>query len=411
LQRYVEASSLLDSSQFGFRRNKNCELQLLLYTNFLCKHVDVKDTVHAVYLDLQKAFDKVPHPELLYKVQYHFGVCGVVLQWLSAFLSGRRQRVIVGSASSNWEGVSSGVPQGSVLAPLLFILYVHDMQAGLEGAELLKFADDTKLFSVIRNDRDCVTMQKNLDLLSLWSRTWKMPVNASKSAVISFGRKRDVGGVYIFTGENLTVSHREKDLGIIISSSLSYKPHILAVTAKALKIYGWMARNLVSRDPQVILKIYKTLVRPLLEYASTVWSPTRVGLINILEKVQRKLTKLVGRSYGSYSDRLKALHLPSLRWRRNYLDMLKVHQILHGDEGIRKCFFTLNSEVSGRNLRRHRLTIHKGVVHCDVYKRHFANRVVDSWNSLPEHLLNISAFNLFKRKLKAYLHCRGDAYT
>ena len=170
---------------------------------------------------------------------------------------------------------------------------------------------------------------------------------------------------------------------------------------------GWMARTLVSRDSKVILKVYKTLIRPQLEYASTVWSPHRVGMISKVERVQRKVSKLMVFN-KPYSERLRALQLPSLRWRRNYIDMLRVHQILHGDEQMRKQLFTLSLEVSSsQSLRRHNLNLYKTIVHTDIYKFHFVSRVIDHWNSLPHDLLDITSFILFKKRLKLYLLNKG----
>ena len=201
--------------------------------------------------------------------------------------------------------------------------------------------------------------------------------------------------------------HNERDLGVFVDSSLSFKPHTKIILGRALKLYGWMARNLTSRD-ETIISIYKVLIRPMLEYASTIWSPSRVGIMNSLERVQRKVTKLVVRLRSlSYSDRLRELHLPTLEWRRNYLDLLKVFQILHGNVQYRKDLFSLCSEVSSSNLRKHRLSIYKNACHTDVYKHHFVNRTVDHWNSLPNWLLDLTSFDLFKSQLKAYLLISG----
>jgi hypothetical protein len=410
LVQYVETSLLLDEEQFGFRRGKSCEMQLLLYTHFVAKQLDLKRSVHAVYLDLQKAFDKVPHTQLMWKLQYHFGITGAVLQWLCAFLSGRRQRVKVGSEYSCWADVKSGVPQGSVLAPFLFILYVHDMQKSLRGVQLLKFADDTKLFTVIRDNNDCGILQTNIDELHDWCKRWQMPVNVNKTAVVEFGLASKINHLYTLDGGELRVSPNERDLGIIVSSSLSFKQHIQSTVTKALKMYGWMMRNLASRDPDTVMKVYKCLIRPTIEYGCAVWSPSRSGLVSQVEKVQRKVTKAVVKQRVPYEDRLRTLKLPSLRWRRNYLDILKVHQIVHGDDDLRKQLFTFSSEISQSALRRHRLSLYKKAVHCDVYKHHFANRVIDQWNSLPHELLQIYSFDLFKRKLKAYLMAKNDVY-
>jgi hypothetical protein len=316
----------------------------------------------------------------------------------------------VGASYSAWDNVASGVPQGSVLAPLLFILYVHDMQAGLNDVELLKFADDTKLYCSVRNNADQAKLQSSLDILDAWCKTWKMPVNVNKCSVVKFGHDNGFVPAYTFNGVALKASLQERDLGVIMSGSLSYKFYIQAIAAKALKIYGWMVRNLVSGDKETILKVYKSLIRPMLEYACAVWSPSRVGLANRLEHVQRKVTKLIVKGPTSYEGRLRVLRLPSLRWRRNYLDLLKVHQILHGDEQVRKRLFTFKSEVSATALRRHRLSLYRQVARSNVYHHHFVNRTIDQWNSLPVQLLRINRFELFKRNLKVYLMSRGDAY-
>ena len=188
--------------------------------------------------------------------------------------------------------------------------------------------------------------------------------------------------------------------------SLSYKLHIQKIVNKAIRLYGWLVRNLVTKNKTVVLRVYKALIRPTLEYASSVWSPARIGVMNSVEKVQRKVTKLIVRD-GSYSFRLETLKLPSLRWRRNYLDLLQAHRIIHGDAELRKELFTFSSEVSYANTRRHRFAIYKPHVRTDVCKNHFVCRVVDHWNSLPDALLDLTRFDLFKRCLKSYLLSNG----
>jgi hypothetical protein len=191
-----------------------------------------------------------------------------------------------------------------------------------------------------------------------------------------------------------------------MDSELKFDLHIKTITNKAMKLYGWLVRNLVSREKTIIIRIYKTLIRPNLEYASSVWCPSRHDLIEMLERIQRKVTKLLNEfrcTTISYSDRLKTLQLPTLQWRRNYLDLLQVHQILHGDLSIRKQLFQYVSEISDAALRRHKLSIYKGCFHSSIYKNHFVNRVIDQWNSLPDVILDISNFKVFKKTLKNFL--------
>ena len=162
-------------------------MQLLLYISFLVRNYDLKIPVHSIYLDLQKAFDKVPHAELLYKLEYYIGIEGQLLRWLRSFLTGRRQRVRIGQTYSNWEYVTSGIPQGTVIAPFLFILYINDIQKGLNGVKIFKFADDTKLYCSINNLTDTTKLQWNLDLMGDWFTKWRMPVNVKKSGVLKSG--------------------------------------------------------------------------------------------------------------------------------------------------------------------------------------------------------------------------------
>ncbi len=187
-----------------------------------------------------------------------------------------------------------------------------------------------------------------------------------------------------------------------MDNTLSYKAHIQKIVNEAMRRYGWMARNLVTRDHVTVIRIYKTIVRPILEYASSVWSPHRVAQSSHLERVQRKVTKLVLK-HLSYQERLKKLKLPTLKWRRQYLDLLKTHQLIHGDQELRKEQITLSSEVTTPTLRRHRLTIYKISCHTGVYQQHLVNRIIEKWNSLPHELLDVQSYCAFKKRLKAYL--------
>jgi len=345
-------------------------------------------------------------------IENFIGIKGELLLWLRAFLTNRRQRVCIGKSYSKWTSVTSGVPQGSVLAPLLFIIYVNDMQSQINNVRILQFADDTKVFSAVQSVNDINQLQENLDLLSRWFENWRMSVNVKKCGILTFFTK-NVNISYNLFGSKLNVSKSERDLGVIINESLSFKEHILTICNKAMRMYGWLTRTLATDDTKVIIRLYKALIRPILEYASTVWSPTRVGLIIKLESVQRKVTKFAFRrsSVLDYSERLRVSTLPSLMWRRLFLDLLMVHRILHGDIKIRKELFHLSTEVSSSNLRRHRLSIYKALFTCDIYKHHFVNRIVDEWNSLPHEVLDVENFVAFKKRLKIYLMTSKSPYA
>ena len=231
-----------------------------------------------------------------------------------------------------------------------------------------------------------------------------MPVNVKKCGVNKFFRSIIDTSYHLF-GSKLNLSKSERDLGVIVHKVLSYEEHIFAICNKATRMYGWLTRTLVTKDTLVMIRVFKALIRPILEYASTVWSPTHVGLILKLESIQRKVTKFAFRNNPvlEYSDRLRLSKLPTLVWRRLFLDLLMVHRILHGEATLRKELFKLSSEISSTNLRRHCFTIYKDSFSCNIYKHHFAIRVVDEWNALPHDLLNVVNFTIFKKQLKMYL--------
>jgi len=373
------------------------------FSHYIAKRLDVGKSVHALYLDLQKAFDKVPHTELIFKLNSKFGISGALLSWIRSFLADRRQRVKIGTAFSDWVHVESGVPQGSVLAPLLFILYVADMQTNLNEVHTLKFADDTKLFSEYNGPVSQLSLQGNLETLSSWLRQWKMSVNTKKSAVLKFEKVEKICPAYMLNNEMLQFTKHERDLGVYIDSNLNFRIHIQKAINKSFKLYGWMVRTLASRDKCIVLKIYKSIIRPNLEYASAVWNPHASGLIQQIEKVQRKVTKFILGKYIPYEKRLESLKLPSLKWRRQFIDLLRVYEILHSDPLLRKQLFTLTSEVSNTNLRRHNWALHGEICHSNVLKFHFVNRVVHLWNNLPNEIVNLNTYSAFKRHLKMFL--------
>ena len=332
------------------------------------------------------------------------------LHWLQ-FLTGRRQRVKICKTHSTWLTVTSGVPQGSVLAPLLFILYINDLRLDSDKIKLLKFADDTKIYSTVSSYEDVHALQLKLDFLGNWFTTWRMPINISKCGVLEFS-STNLPKQYKLLGENLKIVEAERDLGLLINSELSFKQHIESIISRALKLYGWLVRNLVTRNYFIKIRMYKAIIRPTLEYASTVWSPSRTSQIVQLEKIQRKFTKfaLNWTNNCSYEERLQRLSLPTLLWRRRYLDLLMTHRIIHGPTVIRQILFKLHSEQSTLNLRKHRFAIFKVTFRSDIYKHHFVNRVVDSWNSLPFDLLDIMNFSDFKKRLKIYLYLNFNPY-
>ncbi|CAM4640541.1 unnamed protein product [Lepidochelys kempii] len=208
------------------------------------KHVHKGDPVDIVYLDFQKAFDKVPHQRLLSKVSCH-GIRGKVLSWIGNWLKDRKQRVGITCQFSEWREVNSGVPQGSVLGPVLFNILINDLEKGV-NSEVAKFADDTKLLKIVKYQSDCEELQKDLTKLGDWATKWRMKFNVDKCKAMHIG-KHNPNYTYKMIGSKLAVTLQERDLGIIVDSSLKTSTQCAAAVKKAIRILGIIKKGIDNK--------------------------------------------------------------------------------------------------------------------------------------------------------------------
>ena len=260
----------------------------------------------------------------------------VLLTWLHNYLYGREQNVIVNGETSDPVKVISGVPQGSVLGPLLFLIYIDDITSLQlsEGTKVSLYADDMLLYKPISSDNDYVELQHDIDQVHLWSGKNGMQFNVTKCKCMLLSRKRISAppALYLNT-QPMEVVHSYKYLGVVVSSDLSWSSHIQLDCMKAKKILGLIYRDFAkyTSDSTVILKMYKALVRPHLEYAAQVWSPYMVKDIELLEKVQRFALRICSRNYNlSYEELLDLYKTPSLQDRRSFLSLCTFYNIIRG---------------------------------------------------------------------------------
>ncbi|CAM4653692.1 unnamed protein product [Lepidochelys kempii] len=302
-------------------KGKSCLTNLLEFFEGVNKHVYKGDPVDIVTLDFQKAFDKVPHQRLLRKLNCH-GIRGKILSWIENWLKDREQRVGINGKFSEWRGVTSGVPQGSVLGPILFNLFIKDLEKGV-NSEVAKFADDTKLLKIVKTKADCEELQKDLTKLSDWATKWQMKFNVDKCKVMHIG-KNNPNQTYNTMGSNLATTNQERDLGVIVDSSLNTSMQC-AVVKKANRMLGIIKKGIENKMENILLPLYKSMVCPHLEYCIQMWSPHLKKDIVALEKVQRRATKMIsGLERVPYEERLKRLGLFSLEKRRLRGDMMEI---------------------------------------------------------------------------------------
>ena len=271
IREHLEKHNLINESQHGFTKGKSCITNLLSFNNKVYEAADSGENYDVLYLDFSKAFDKVPHRRLLRKVKAH-GIDGKVLGWIRSWLCDRRQRVVINGCKSEWGQVISGVPQGSVLGPLLFLIYINDLDSGI-SSDVSKFADDTKIGRKITSDHDAIALQTDLDRMSDWADKWLMQFNVNKCKVLSLGR-RNPHSKYMIKNKELVSSGYEKDLGVIVNADLQVRKQCIEARNRANRVLGFIFRSVKSRSREVILKLYLALVRPHLEYAVQFWSHT-----------------------------------------------------------------------------------------------------------------------------------------
>ena len=285
--------------------------------------------VDSVYLDFAKAFDTVPHRRLLGKLKA-YGIEESILNWVQASLEGRTQEVMVNGCRSESESVISGVPQGTVLGPVLFVIYTNDLPD--VASHGLMFADVTKIFRRITSYDDADELQADIAKLEEWSETWQLRFNYDKCHILTLGKLHNIHHAqrYVMSGNELEHVFDEKDLGVTIDVELTFEEHIARKIRIANGIVGQIRRSFSYLDCETFRRIYCAFVRPHLEYGQAAWAPHRVKEINALENVQIRATKLVdGLAKLDYAERLKRLNLPTLAFRRQRGDMIETYKHFH----------------------------------------------------------------------------------
>ena len=400
---FLVKHKLLNSSQHGFLKARSCLTNMLCFLEEITKWIDVGSPVDIIYLDFQKAFDKVPHQRLLLKLKAH-GIGDSITDWIEQWLTDRRQRVVVVGEVSNWKPVLSGVPQGSVLGPILFLIYINDLDDSITS-NVLKFADDTKLFRKVNTDGDKQHLQNDLDRLVKWSEKWQMLFNFGKCKCLHTGH-RNLNVNYKMGDTNLGTTVIGKDLGVKISADMKVSEQCGIAASKGNQIIGLIRRNLTYKGKMLIIPLYKAIVRPHLEYCIQAWRPYRKKDIDTLERIQRRATKMIPELRDlSYDERLKECGLTTLETRRLRGDQIEVFKILNGYENIdRNMFFSLKKDS---RTRGHEVKLVKDQCRLDIRKHSFSQRTINEWNKLSTDCVTASSVNMFKNKVDTYLRRAG----
>lgn len=333
----TKTSHLLATEQHGFTMGKSTLSNLLEFTNYVTSNISGGGQIDTVYMDLAKAFDRIDHSILLSKLS-RMPLDPCIIKLLNSYLTNRRQLVCVGGERSSPITPKSSVPQGSILSPLLFALFINDLPP-LIKSKILLFADDLKLFLKINDHSDARQLQKDIDTIFTWCNDNNLQLNIQKCHIVSFTRRQQTTFQYFNYNINHTSLGRKnvmKDLGITFDSKLTFESHINQIVKKAYKMLGFISRSLNKFKNISTYKIlYYTYVRSCLEYGSSVWNPHYEIYVKLIERVQRRFTRTIYRkfSYPSekhYEMRYARLELISLENRRKITDELALYKIYRG---------------------------------------------------------------------------------
>ena len=399
---HIDKYNILCDHQHGFRKHRSSETQLIATSNDFLTCLNSGEHTDALFLDFAKAFDKVPHKRLCQKLS-HYGITGSILSWIVDFLCNRSQNVLLEGQHSVSCPVLSGVPQGTVLGPLLFLLYINDIPDSILST-LRLYADDILLYSTIHSISDCKRLQQDLATLEKWASLWQMEFNLNKCEHLPItNKKSSISYDYQLCGQTIQKVSSVKYLGVTFDQHLTWKAHINNLCSRANLTKAFLQRNISHCPVGVKSRCYQSFVRSIIEYSAPVWSPYTKCDILRLEKIQRSAARYVLNDYSylsSVSAMIHQLNWPTLELRRNYLKLIMLYKIAKGLVDITSVILTpLQSETRGH---RYRFRIPSARINSYLYS--FLPSTIKLWNNLPQHLVELSTLEQFKTQLLIYLY-------
>ena len=402
LTSYLEDNNILSDHQFGFRSGRSTMDQLLLVYNDVTKCLDGGNVVDLIMFDFAKAFDVVSHPILLTKLHL-LGIDIDLIRWIEDFLVGRQMQVNIQGKASRPHLVSSGVPQGSVLGPILFLVFVNNIASNLV-CQYKIFADDLKMYLKIRHDspanhaQDSQVCQRDITTLHRTAAAWCLNLNLDKCVVIRFKRKMHVlnSPCYYLDQSKIQVVQSHTDLGVLVDSDLKFHKHVTSTVCKAAGLTQNLLKSTVCRSPDFMMTLFSTHIRPIIEYCSCVWHTGYKGDLDLLESVQRRWTKRVtGLDTLDYGARLRALNQYSIQGRLLRADLIQYWKVFHAKCSIEAS--DLFPAAPQSSTRGHRFKIGHTRAETDIRLRSFSMRSVNRWNALPDRVVaepNIGTFKV-----------------
>ena len=404
--KFLELHNLLSEKQSGFRPNDSCIYQLLSITHEIFSAFDCNPSleVRSVFLDISKAFDKVWHEGLLFKLK-SMGISGKLLDLIDSFLNERYQRVLLNGQSSDWLPIKAGVPQGSILGPLFFLIYINDLANDL-STNVKMFADDTSLFSIVENRANsAINLNEDLNKISNWAYQWKMsfnpdPLKQAQEVIFSKKINKNNHPDITFNNQIVCATSSQKHLGMILDEKLDFKSHVKEKCSKFNKGVGVIKKlqNILPRKS--LLTIYKSFVRPHLDYGDIIYDqPNNDTFCSKLEICQYNAALAIsGTIRGTSMTKLyEELGLESLRFRRYFRRLCALFKIQSSK--LPNYLYQLVQKRNPVYAIRDSDKLKSYYCRTEYFKNSFFPYTINQWNKLDSSLRNLESFTLFRKKL------------
>lgn len=403
---FINSNELLSDSQHGFRKGRSTDTLMINFYDYVTERIDSNMIIDAIFFDFAKAFDTIPHDLLINRLYTH-GISGSLLKWIKHFLDNRSQTVKINTSTSNVLSVSSGVIQGSVLGPTLFNIFINDIDLSLKYCSILKYADDLRIYLSSPKNPDATAdlqmkIQHDINKISDWANASGMTLNINKCFHVTFGQYlNNIPRSYSINGDIIPNIMTFDDLGMTVGTPLSFNNHIDRAVSKAFNKLGLINKVFQNKSRKSIARLYKAYIRPTLEYSSVVWNPHTIGNTTKLERVQRRMCRMIPSIHDlPYKMQLASLGMLSLKARRLRYQLISIFKMYIKTTDIELgSLFTLAKD---KNTRGHNATLILKYARNNYRLHFFTISAIHLWNKLPQTLIDSTCVTQFKNGLASF---------
>ena len=401
---FLSAHHKISPSQHGFTAKRSTDTILLKFYDYVSEAIDHGQAVDSIFFDFSKAFDTIPHDKLILRLR-SCGITGNILLWIHDFLTNRQQKVRLDDVFSTLLPVTSGVIQGSVLGPTLFNVFINSIDTVIKHSHILKYADDIRIY--LASDKSCSALlnlqsklQFDIDKIVDWASNSGMFFNITKCFCASFGLSSTLR-TYSILDKTIPNKSTFKDLGVTVSTPLSFNNHMDHIVSRAFARLGLVHKIFHTKSKYSILRLFKAYVRPILDFSCIIWNPYTAKYIKKIDRVQRRLCRMIPAiRYLPYREQLKHLGLYSLETRRLRFQLISIFKLLNRFTDIN--FYSFFKTYDYNKTRGHRWKIIPQYAKHNYRQHFFTNSSIHLWNKLSDDDVSVQTISCFKSRIDSF---------